>query len=288
MYEAQKEEILSLRSIYCGPEECRLVYPHSFEQLEEGSLGPISLVIKLNVPVKLGCVEESCVELSTTFELDESYPGEAPVIKLSSDDLNLGCITNLQEKAVVYARSLRPEPSLFSVLEWLKDSIYETDPSCFILRPHTSDGEYTKTLKQPLSNKSKSTSSHSAKYTTINHKAVQKTVEYSVCIAKIDHMRNEQKYFKILKSWARELSISGRLLNCGRHSVYVLLIGTSGNLSEFLRRWKTQNIDVDSQGKPCKEKLISVLCQQLLNDFLPQWNRYAHVHVLPVCIVVMH
>ena len=90
-----------------------------------------------------------------------------------------------------------------------------------------------------------------------------------VCIAKLDHMRNEQKYLKLLNSWAKELTLSGKVLHTGPHSIYVVIVGTNdsgdASVSEFLKRWKTQNVDIDSQGRLCKEKLLSVLCQRPLS-----------------------
>ena len=78
-------------------------------------------------------------------------------------------------------------------------------------------------------------------------------------------MRNEQKYFKLLQSWAKELSIAGKLLRTGCHEITAVLFGERRVMGEFLKRWKTQNVDIDSHGRPCKEKMLTVLCQQPAN-----------------------
>ena len=75
-------------------------------------------------------------------------------------------------------------------------------------------------------------------------------------------MRKEQKYFKLLNSWAKELAIAGKLFKTACHSIIVVLLGESRSLVEFLKRWKSQNVDIDSHGRPCKEKMLTILCQQ--------------------------
>lgn len=77
-------------------------------------------------------------------------------------------------------------------------------------------------------------------------------------------MRSEQKYFKLLNSWAKELGVTGKVVKSGPHNITVVLLGKSRAIEEFVRRWKTQNVDIDSHGRPCKEKMITVLCQQML------------------------
>ena len=43
----------------------------------------------------------------------------------------------------------------------------------------------------------------------------------------------------------------------------VLIIeGEKGQITKFLLQWKTTNIDVDSKGKPCKEKMIQILYRE--------------------------
>ena len=77
-------------------------------------------------------------------------------------------------------------------------------------------------------------------------------------------MRNEQKYLKLLRSWAKELGVTGKIVKAGSRNITVVLLGKNRAIAEFARRWRTQNVDVDSHGKPCKEKMMTVLCQQAI------------------------
>ena len=94
------------------------------------------------------------------------------------------------------------------------------------------------------------------------------------CVARLDHMRNEQKYFKLLNSWAKELAIAGKLFKIAHHSIIVVLLGENRSLNEFLKRWRSQNVDIDSRGHPCKEKMLTILCQQSIKLADLVFNRY--------------
>lgn len=98
---------------------------------------------------------------------------------------------------------------------------------------------------------------------SLNADHKEETTLLHLCVTKLNHMRSEQKYFKLLNSWAKELAITGKVLKVGDHrGIYAVLIGPEEALAVFLKKWKACKVDIDSHGRPCKEKLISVLCQQ--------------------------
>ena len=281
-WEAQRAEILSLQSIYCSPGECSLL-GLSFDELEVDEHvektdhvphGQISLVVRLTVP---GVTLEQEATVSVTFKLGASYPVESPLISLSSDRFAKGTLLDMERRVVAYSQTLAPEPCLYFVLEWLKDSITEmvtSNPSCLLQCPGTYKGMSDVAKKTSHSQGSLVSQSTNSAVKPAKSKTHSKHhAQQSICIVRIDHMRNEPKYFKTLRSWAGELETSGRVINAGRRAIYIILVGSNSKLSEFLRRWRTQSVDVDSQGKPCKEKLISILCQQCLDAPLPTWQR---------------
>ena len=87
-----------------------------------------------------------------------------------------------------------------------------------------------------------------------------------ICVVRLDHMNRAQKYFKLLCSWSAELQLRGGVFKVSaRGGVYVVLVGNGEEtVAEFLKRWRTRNVDLDSRGRPCKEKMMSVLCQERL------------------------
>ncbi len=78
-------------------------------------------------------------------------------------------------------------------------------------------------------------------------------------------MRNSAKYLKNLRTWADELFVRGKVIDRGRGAVFVVLVGSDDDIRSYLRRWRTERVDIDSKGRPCKERLMEVLYQGQLN-----------------------
>eukprot|EP00887_Chlorella_sp_A99_P003615 scaffold7.g3615.t1 len=87
----------------------------------------------------------------------------------------------------------------------------------------------------------------------------------NVALLPLDHMRDRAGYSRLIRSWAGELGLSGRLLFLGSGGgavVLLLLEGPAAALREYLVRHRTQNVDVDSKGRPCRERMMSVVCEE--------------------------
>ncbi|CAJ0963109.1 unnamed protein product [Ranitomeya imitator] len=74
----------------------------------------------------------------------------------------------------------------------------------------------------------------------------------------LDHMRAKNKYVKTVEKWTSASELTGKLMN----------------IIWFYK--KTCKIDVDSSGKKCKEKMISVLCEVKLP---PEHERFSAFEV---------
>jgi hypothetical protein len=94
----------------------------------------------------------------------------------------------------------------------------------------------------------------------------ESTVPAPCClVVHLDHMRDRKMYTKILNQWARQLSLHGAVFSpiVAKVSVnlykdvLVVLEGGAQELREFGRRLRTQTVDVNAQGKPCKERMSS-------------------------------
>ncbi|XP_040573845.1 RWD domain-containing protein 3-like [Lepeophtheirus salmonis] len=100
--------------------------------------------------------------------------------------------------------------------------------------------------------------------------------EKSFMLLELDHMRNEKRYVKNLKIWTTELDLQVRLLQFNK-GILLLLMGELNSVKDFVARLRNRNVDVDSRGKPCKEKMSKVLCS--LNSespfvfVSPIWNK---------------
>merc|ERR1719191_107845 len=81
----------------------------------------------------------------------------------------------------------------------------------------------------------------------------------------LDHMNDAKRYCGLLCEWSRELAISGALFvpfdarhqsltdskRRPRHILAVLDCSSPAGGSEFLRRLRTEDVDVTVRGEPC-------------------------------------
>jgi hypothetical protein len=82
----------------------------------------------------------------------------------------------------------------------------------------------------------------------------------------LDHINDTKKYFKALEKWSQQLQLScivlaksatGEKGDRTRH--VIIVIQSQDENSEFLKRLKTENVDVNMAGKPCKERCSTTL-----------------------------
>lgn len=81
-----------------------------------------------------------------------------------------------------------------------------------------------------------------------------------VSVTQLDHIRDKRGYVKTLSKWAKQLDLCGKLLLGCPRILLVLWGRVEDDLKQFHLRHRTTLIDVDSSGKPCKERLAKLLC----------------------------
>jgi uncharacterized protein (TIGR00251 family) len=106
---------------------------------------------------------------------------------------------------------------------------------------------------------------------------------------RIDHMNDRAAYAKLLKAWAAP-DLGAKLTyrsapkpNRPRRveDAFLTLDGPQDAISLFLRRLRTELVDVDSKGKKCKEKCSTVVSQRMLadgDDRLAGWSETLTTH----------
>lgn len=231
-----RDEILVLKSIFCNPGEFYLISPSSLEALE-ASQGPISFRIAVKCAAEresndaMGSLEKETVGcvVEMTVVIPRNYPQTLPEISLSCTEISKKGLSSLRNKLIEYAESLHSsssEPMIMEIVMWLQENA-----SLF--------------FDKPALNSTKNDSSG----------------DDFILLLKLDHMRNKTRYIKTITRWIDELNLNGRLF-FSSYLILILLTGETGNVREYLRRHKTCNVDVDSSGKPCKERMINVLVQE--------------------------
>ena len=102
--------------------------------------------------------------------------------------------------------------------------------------------------------------------------AATRETAFEELLVRIDHMNNSASYTKLLRRWTEQLGVCGcRLLHAGpdrgvprRENVLCVLHAEAEALRAFLQRLRTQMVDIDRSGRPCKERQATVQWQQPL------------------------
>ena len=84
----------------------------------------------------------------------------------------------------------------------------------------------------------------------------------------LDHMNDHRGYAKLLSTWSRQLKLGGVLflsLHCSPRPRHIFCVldspNTLASTGEFLTRLRTQNVDVNMRGQPCKERMSHVVAE---------------------------
>eukprot|EP00195_Chlamydomonas_chlamydogama_P000812 CAMPEP_0202919582 /NCGR_PEP_ID=MMETSP1392-20130828/76183_1 /ASSEMBLY_ACC=CAM_ASM_000868 /TAXON_ID=225041 /ORGANISM="Chlamydomonas chlamydogama, Strain SAG 11-48b" /LENGTH=209 /DNA_ID=CAMNT_0049613001 /DNA_START=148 /DNA_END=774 /DNA_ORIENTATION=+ len=96
-----------------------------------------------------------------------------------------------------------------------------------------------------------------------DHADSQGDAPVHVLLLRLDHMRNKGLYMRSLKGWASDLGLTGCVIFlCKAVSLILILIeGAGEDVREYLRRHRTESVDVDSRGRKCKERMMDVVAE---------------------------
>ncbi|XP_055001246.1 RWD domain-containing protein 3 isoform X2 [Sorex araneus] len=177
-----------------------------------------------------GLTEED-IPLELVFHLPINYPSCVPGISVSSECLTRAQCVAVKEKMLEQAANLLSEPMIHGLVLWIQQNLRH-----LLNEPATVTGRERCTFPAGLP-------MEDTWWTTLLH---------------LDHMRAKTKYVKTVEKWASDLRLTGRLMFLGK-LILILLQGDRSNIKEYLILQKTSKVDVDSSGKKCKEKMISVL-----------------------------
>lgn len=226
----QVSEVEALQAIYCGENEFHLPTPDLISQLKDpqtdGSSSSGKMVeFTLQLTVRsLEQSEPSSPEVQLHVKLPDRYPEVPPVLLVTtgSRDIDRLLVEDLSE----YARHLTGEAMVMKLALHLQENVTK----------------YFK--KQGGSN--------------VGMKAAREETRLRACLVRIDHMRSKSRYIKSLTAWMAELDINGFLLFYGK-LILMLVEGRSENVKIYFVRHRTVNVDVDSSGRPCKERMLTCL-----------------------------
>ncbi|XP_071837646.1 RWD domain-containing protein 3-like [Apostichopus japonicus] len=177
--------------------------------------------------------QSSRSKVSLSVILPNAYPSVAPRISISSNDLKREAQNSLTSSATEFSKTLPAEPMVMDIVCWVQEHLQE------YIQENDLNDQHTTRFNQADQN--------------------------SFAVLHIDHMRAKQRYLKTLINWADAGHILGRVIFCHR-LIFVILVGSGSSIKDFILNLKTQTVDVDSCGRNCKEKMMSVISEGTLQN----------------------
>ncbi|XP_071606883.1 RWD domain-containing protein 3 isoform X1 [Heliangelus exortis] len=188
--------------------------------------------VTFRIQISVKEVLDTDVLLKLLFHLPVSYPSTLPDISVNSDQLTRAQCMDVKDKLLEQAKKHLSETMVYDLILWIQQHLqYVIKQSATVCNEKTA--------------LSKQASTEDGTWMLLLH---------------LDHMRAKAKYAKTVEKWASDLRLTGRLMFMGK-IILILLQGDKNNIKEYLILQKTSKVDVDSSGKKCKEKMISVLCE---------------------------
>ena len=168
-----------------------------------------------------------------TCSIPNEYPAYFPSIHVVKPEVTRAFVMKINENlhGHLLSNSFVGEPMLFEIIQWTKRYLENNSP----LERKQNSVTYSKNYVEGHEN--------------------------LLTLIQLDHMRSKPRYIAYLRSWAKELKLMVHLLFF-KHYIFVVVVGQKSSKSEFMKRWKLQNIDIDSKGIPCKECKLTVLSEQ--------------------------
>ena len=165
-----------------------------------------------------------------TFEIGDDYPSSKPSISVSLELMSRSQNHLFSEKINKFIKDMEGiEQQMLAIIDFSKD-MYES----------FKDDD--------------------------RKEAIVQEIEEEILIVKIDHMRKSGSYTRTLESWSKELGLVTLVVTSRDKGIILLSHGDKCQVTKFLLNWKTTNIDVDSRGKPCKERMIQILHREKVED----------------------
>jgi len=226
------DELELLQAVYCGENEF-------LGHIDGISGGEQSFTLNLQSSNKE--IGDGTISVKVNIVLPSTYPHSCPHLSVASPALTRQSAQQLHLDACQYMQALLGEPVLLDIAQWLQDNAikYTSDPA----------------------QETHANNSHKETNQAVNQNIEQKYI----ALLHLDHMRARNRYIKTIQKWTSELSLCGFVLFLD-HLILIVLLGSEKSVKEYIRLARTVSVDVDSHGRSCKERMLSVLTEQPVPD----------------------
>jgi hypothetical protein len=184
------------------------------------------------------------------------YPEVPPVVDIKCyGDTPSGLLARCHDEGLSAVQSYANDHCIYQIAEAIFSVALEMNKDSTSVHPQLSENRSSTDKYQPKA------------VCSLDMDCIQSTsqeVKQCVCVVSVDHMHNRKLYLKHLNSWCGGLEAC-TVITSELHYILVVLVGRSIEVEKFLQSWKTQNVDVDSRGRPCKERMMTVLCKEELH-----------------------
>lgn len=262
----QDLEVSALRSIYCK----------EGEMTDSKDLDHRKILINLDVtrlPDKNVLTQSERCSARVLFSLPHDYPeSSCPLVEVKCLHLDKTAMDVITEALFQRAQELQGQMMLLDLACLAKELVEnellgsaklqrtEFESSCFNQASVSKGGLCSPRFSQAQkSEEGKRVTSQNLASGEVLLSA-DCTSNFVTTLLHLDHMRSKSSYCKLIKKWVLELGLVGRLIFCQR-LIFILLQGNQKAIKEYIVRNRTTNVDVDSKGKSCKERMLSVLCE---------------------------
>ena len=203
-----------------------------------GKSGPVTVRMRISSEESTDCATNKPADLLLTLVLSANYPQELPSVSISTNGITKKKCEKLKIDLIAFASHLKDQPMLMELRNWVSDNWK-------VYRNVSEVGGVCA--------------------------AVQETCWI---LLHLDHMRSKAKYTKTIMKWTKELSLCGRLVFCDK-LILILLQGSEQDIKEYISRQKTVNVDVDSKGRSCKERMLRQISSiESLDPSMQQFNSF--------------
>lgn len=240
------DDFLALQSVFCRTGE--LSFDPALEMINfESRTAQVSIVIRpcLERMEERGSLELCLVALYEKSTCEKFALRSLPIITMHCPLLTRDSVNAFKAKVIDFGQSLM-ESGQFSLVSWAMEIIGMFQMLLPVLTAECS-------APQPANDSPCKASD----------------CRGSSVLLKIDHIRSTTRYFKFFGNVAERLGLSIRLfpLSAG---IYVVVTGYESSVQEYLRLHKTEKVDVDCKGRPCKERLLKVVDKQSIS--MNKWS----------------
>jgi hypothetical protein len=231
-------------------EAIKSIFGDSIERLQVQELSDTKRRIDFSLPL-LTSTEKLCFSLSTDLS-GECILDEAKLI-VRSTAISSRTIAEASDAALTTFRNLDGKDAIYASYQAAIDVLNDQSSNSGESRTCTTNG--------------KTTTKNVVKLIDAQQSAEEDSI-LTTSVILLDHMHSIRRYHGNLSKWTVDLNMSGLLLTTrvgtntdasGKAMIILQTRHDEDSIGEFVKLLRTSNVDIDSRGKPCKERMASTL-----------------------------